>query len=104
MIATLLAAMAFAAVPTPDQGLVLTKATISMGWPLHDRAHDLYLHGNADVFLSPRISMRGDVWWYLGEQHQRGELSDNHSCCAVVLCTFSMAGSTHGWASSPVWH
>lgn len=59
--------------------LLTTMATLSIGWPNAASEQNLYVHGSNDFYVSERVSLRGDGYWFAGEQDQQGRLSDNHS-------------------------
>jgi len=75
-------ALAHAAGPAP--GLARAQATLSPGRPLGTRQVNIYVHGGADVYVSERVSLRGDCFYYIGEQRQRSDLVWNHSLLAGV--------------------
>jgi outer membrane protein W len=60
------------------KGLVRAQATISPGWTLADGMTNIYLQGDMEYYLQDKVSVKGDVSFFLGTQGN-GYLKHNHS-------------------------
>lgn len=60
------------------KGLVRAQATISPGWTLADGMTNVYLQGDMEYYLEDKVSLKGDVSFFLGTQGN-GYLKHNHS-------------------------
>lgn len=59
------------------KGLLRAKGTITPAVMLNDGALNIYLQGDADFYLSRRVSLRGDGYYFLDTQGD-GDLTMNH--------------------------
>ncbi|MBK8497628.1 MAG: hypothetical protein IPL52_02125 [Flavobacteriales bacterium] len=73
------AAIACAAqeVGAPGPGLLRGSAAISPGFMLREKAHNFYLTGKLEYFVDPRISFRGESFWFRGDQNEPALLAQN---------------------------
>ncbi len=60
------------------KGLVRAQMTISPGWTIADGNTNLYLQGDMEYFLQDKISLKGDISYFLDTQGD-GYLKHNHS-------------------------
>jgi len=58
--------------------LLKTSATISPGFLLQESPTNIYLHGFLEYYLSNKISLRGDAFYYIN-QHTTPFFKQNHS-------------------------
>ncbi|MCO4744387.1 MAG: hypothetical protein KC912_06335 [Proteobacteria bacterium] len=68
--------------------ILTTMATLSLGWSNNAAEQNLYVHGSSDLYVSERVSLRGDAYWFAGEQHQQRRIIDNHSVLAGAAFHF----------------
>lgn len=66
----------------PFLPLFTTMATLSLGWSNSAPEQNLYVHGSNDLYVSERVSFRGDAYWFAGEQTQQSRLVANHNILA----------------------
>jgi len=81
--ALLLVAFAATAQQTgkPDivrKGLLRAQSTITPAVLINDGALNIYVHGDMDFFLSRKVSIRGDGYYFIDTQGD-GDLRHNHS-------------------------
>lgn len=60
------------------KGLLRAQGTISPGWTISDGKTNLYLQGDMEYFASRRVSIKGDISYFLDTQGS-GNLMHNHS-------------------------
>lgn len=60
------------------KGLLRAQATLSPGWTIADGNTNLYLQGDMEYYLQDKISLKGDVSYFLDTQGN-GYLKHNHS-------------------------
>lgn len=71
-------------------GLLRTQLTITPGWSLligsgnnsgaiSGGRTNVYLHGTAEYYLSPRYSMRGDGFYFINKDKSKGGMRENHA-------------------------
>jgi len=60
------------------KGLLRAQMTISPGWTIADGNTNLYLQGDMEYFLQDKISLKGDISYFLDTQGN-GYLKHNHS-------------------------
>jgi len=69
--------------------MITTMATLSLGLPTSAPEQNIYVHGSNDIYVSEHVSLRGDVFYYAGEQNQSGRMKDNHSLFSGVSYHFT---------------
>jgi hypothetical protein len=60
------------------RGLLRAQMTISPGWTIADGNTNLYLQGDMEFYLQDRVSLKGDVSYFIDTQG-KGNLKHNHS-------------------------
>jgi len=60
------------------KGLVRAQIIISPGWTIADGNTNIYLQGDMEYHLQDRISLKGDVSYFIDSQ-ENGYLKNNHS-------------------------
>jgi hypothetical protein len=61
------------------KGLLSGQATISPSYMFADDAGYFYLHGNMEAYLNKKLSLSGEIYYYLGAQSQASIFDYNHS-------------------------
>lgn len=64
-------------VPFTGAGLVRVSAAISPGLSLNAPITNIYLNGRLEYFSEDRISCRGEVFWYRGNQEHTASMERN---------------------------
>ena len=59
--------------------LVSATATIAPGFQKNNTDVNIYLHGLASFYPEPKVSMDGEVYWFLGGQNQLTLMAENSS-------------------------
>ena len=77
---------ALAAPLGPQPGLIRMHGTIAPGFQ-PDRLN-IYLNGATDIYISEHVSLRGDVYYFVGEQQERSTLVANHGFVAGISYHF----------------
>lgn len=57
--------------------LVGGSATISMGWQKNNPDMNLYVHGFGYFYPEPKVSLNGEIYWYVGAQEQETLMAEN---------------------------
>jgi len=61
------------------KGLIRAQGTISLGSMFKPAVTNVYIYGNVEGYLDPKISIRGDSYWFLNSLGSTKPFSFNHS-------------------------
>ena len=70
------------------QGLLKATATISPAFMLQQSVENIYINGESEYFIENRISVRGDLYWFLGSQKKPSLLNQNSFIVSGALYHF----------------
>ncbi len=72
--------------------LVSATATISPGFQKDNDDINIYLHGLASFYPEPKVSIDGEVYWFLGGQEQQTKFAENSSLVFGINYHFTKDG------------
>lgn len=72
--------------------LVSATATISPGFQKENSDINIYLHGLASFYIEPKVSVDGEVYWFLGGQEQQTKMAENSSLLFGINYHFAKDG------------